>query len=138
GLAGVAAVGVAASAVLGETTNQARRDLDAAMAVLTAPDVQAVSQPITGGGTGSLVVSRGRGRLVFTASGLPSPPSSRSYELWLMGPAGVRPAGLLRSGVPTLASPESGDDRVGLTVEPAGGSQQPTTQPIMLADLPAA
>jgi anti-sigma-K factor RskA len=112
-------------------------------AVLAAPDARTVRARVRSGGTGTVVISRARGRLVFTSSGLPELPSSRAYELWLMGPDGPRPAGLLGRGgagvtAPMLLTPMRQDDKVALTVEPARGSGEPTTQPILLAELPGA
>ncbi|MET8990415.1 anti-sigma factor, partial [Nonomuraea wenchangensis] len=112
-------------------------------ALLAAPDARTVRRPVTSGGTATLVVSRSAARLLFTSSGLPSLPESRGYELWLMGPDGPRPAGMLgraEDGVtaPVVVTPLRGDERVALTVEPARGSPRPTTDPILLADLPTA
>ncbi|TMR91793.1 anti-sigma factor [Nonomuraea basaltis] len=149
-LAGLAAVSAAAAVALGAVAFDARRDLgdltarnQEMVAVLAAPDARTVRQPVTSGGTGTVVISRSAGRMMFTSSGLPELPDSRAYELWLMGPDGPRPAGLLvraEGGVttPVLVAPLREDDRVALTVEPAGGSRKPTTQPILLADLPGA
>ncbi|MFG1966450.1 anti-sigma factor domain-containing protein [Nonomuraea sp. NPDC049028] len=149
-VAGLAAVSTAAAVALGVVVFDARRDLGdlqardgEVAAVLAAPDVRTVRLPVTAGGSGTVVVSRARGRMVFTSSGLPELPRSRVYELWLMGPDGIRSAGLLDrrpDGVttPMPAAAAKGDERIGLTVEPAGGSKQPTTQPVLLAELPTA
>ncbi|MEU7742406.1 anti-sigma factor [Nonomuraea sp. NPDC049158] len=149
-VAGLAAVSTAAAVALGVVGFDARRDLGnlqardgEVAAVLAAPDVRTVRLPVTAGGSGTVVVSRARGRMVFTSSGLPELPQSRVYELWLMGPDGIRSAGLLDrrpDGVttPMLTGAAKGDERIGLTVEPAGGSKQPTTQPVLLAELPSA
>ncbi|MEU7835481.1 MULTISPECIES: anti-sigma factor [unclassified Nonomuraea] len=149
-VAGLAAVSTAAAVALGVVVFDARRDLGdlqardgEVAAVLAAPDVRTVRLPVTAGGSGTVVVSRARGRMVFTSSGLPELPRSRVYELWLMGPDGIRSAGLLDrrpDGVttPMLTGAAKGDERIGLTVEPAGGSKQPTTQPVLLAELPTA
>jgi anti-sigma-K factor RskA len=42
---------------------------------------------------------------------------------------------LLRSG-PVLASAIRPGDRIGITVEPAGGTAQPTTKPVVTMTLP--
>ncbi|MDX3109113.1 anti-sigma factor [Nonomuraea angiospora] len=148
--AGLAAVAAAAAVALGAVAVDARRDLsdltarnDEVIAVLAAPDAETVRRPATSGGTGTVVISRARGRLVFASSGLAELPRSKRYELWLMGPDGPRPAGMLdRAGggltAPLLITPERGEDRVALTVEPAAGSGRPTTRPILLAELPEA
>ena len=101
-------------------------------AVLTAPDATMLTAPVTGGGTATIVMSRHARALLFAAAGLRALPSSRCYELWLMGPGGDKPAGMLpapRHGMtgPVIASGLSLGDRLGLTVEPAGGSPHPTT-----------
>jgi anti-sigma-K factor RskA len=117
----------------------AGRAADAAIAaVLSAADARIASAPTSAGGTATVVASRRGGTAVFTSSGLPVLPPSSVYELWFIGSAGVRPAGLLpagRSTVPVLASGLSGDDAVGVTVEPAGGTTAPTTAPIVVLTL---
>jgi anti-sigma-K factor RskA len=144
------AAATAAAVTRGVLAFDARRDLDQARAaqqqlltVLAAPDAETVRRPVTAGGTGTVVYSRSRGQLVFTSSGLPELPGGRVYELWLMGPDGPRPAGLLtrdRDGMtaPLFARALGGDQHIGLTVEPAGGSERPTTTPILFAELPRA
>ena len=53
----------------------------------------------------------------------------------------VRSAGLLSEAsdgktTPVLASGLQADDKVGVTVEPAGGTSSPTTTPILAMTLP--
>ncbi|NJP43273.1 anti-sigma factor [Actinacidiphila epipremni] len=141
-----AAVGLAASVVLGYAAVSARNAQSAAQeraraiaAVLSAPDARLVTAPTSAGGTATAVVSVRQGRLVFTGSGLRPLPASRVYELWFIG-ATARPAGTLPAapgGTPVLASGLAAGDRIGVTVEPAGGSSAPTTTPIVLLPLPA-
>ncbi|MGW3342307.1 anti-sigma factor [Nonomuraea rubra] len=144
------AVSAAAAAVSGVVAYDARRDLgelstrnEELVSVLAAPDARTMREEVTTGGTATVVISRDLGRMVFTSSGLADLPATKGYELWLMGPDGPRPAGLLdrrQDGVshPMMLTPQDRDGRVALTVEPAGGSERPTTQPIMLAELPEA
>ncbi|MFI6318471.1 anti-sigma factor domain-containing protein [Nonomuraea sp. NPDC050556] len=138
------AVAAAAAVALGVLSFNGQQQLDRLqarqqeiVAVLAAPDARTVRQPVTAGGTATVLVSRARGKMVVATAGLPALPGGKVYELWLMGKGGVRPAGLLDGEAPVLADTLRGDDHVGLTVEPAGGSKQPTTQPIMFAELPA-
>jgi len=124
---------------------QHRLDLDqvrghAIAAVLNAPDVTMLTAEVTSGGTATVLESRREGSLVFTAAGLRALPAAKSYELWLMGPAGTRAAGMLtrsKAGMvgPMVVSGLAADDRMGLTVEPAGGSSRPTSAPIMMIGL---
>jgi anti-sigma-K factor RskA len=111
-------------------------------AVLAAPDAQVVIQRTTRGGTATAVVSRDEGKVVVTTRGLPALPVSKVYQLWFIGPPGVRSAGLVPapSGgrtAPVLASGLRSGDVIGMTVEPAGGTSHPTTTPILLMSLPA-
>ena len=132
----------------------ARSDDAAIAAVLSAPDARIASAATSAGGTATVVASRHGGTMVFTSSGLPALPPTHVYELWFIGSAGVRPAGLVppvRSApggppgrapgggatAPVLASGLSADDSVGVTVEPSGGTSAPTTTPIVVLSLPA-
>ena len=117
-----------------------RAAAQAVAAVLSAPDARSVTEPVQGG-SATVVVSRDRGAMVFASSGLQQLPSSRTYELWWMSSAGVRPAGLVRPNdtgrTDPVVSHGLGDARqVGVTVEPAGGSPQPTSNPFLVLDLP--
>jgi len=106
-------------------------------AVLTAKDAVMRTAAVTTGGTATVVMSHREGALVFIASKLSVLPPSRGYELWLMGPSGDRPAGMLppaRGGMsgPMVVRGLRAGDQVGLTIEPAAGSPQPTSAPIVL------
>ncbi len=145
----VAAGAVAAVAVLGiavvfgvangnmrQQLNQAQASSQQIAAVLTAQDAVMMNGSVAGGGTASIVMSRSRDALVFTAQGLRTLPSSRGYELWLVGPSGDRPIGMLPAvshGMtgPVIASGLRDGDHLALTAEPPGGSARPTT-PMML------
>jgi len=121
----------------------AARSADAEIAaVLSAADARIASAATSAGGTATVVASRHAGTVVFTSYGLPVLPPSAVYELWFIGSAGVRPAGLVPSPDPAgvaavlvLASGLSADDAVGVTVEPAGGTDAPTTTPIVVLTL---
>jgi hypothetical protein len=143
-----AAAGGAAAAVFGITDAVTQHRLDAAQArshalasVLAAPDAHLVTGVSDTGGTVTAIASRQRGEMVVSTSGLPSLPAARVYQVWLMGPPSIRSAGLLPSPQagrtePVLASGVQPADRVGITVEPAGGTSRPTTAPIITMALP--
>jgi hypothetical protein len=110
--------------------------------VLNAPDATMMSGRARNGGTATVVMSHADGALVLTTARLPALPAGERYEVWLMGPRGVRTAGLLPAphlGMtpPVIVSGLGASDKVGLTVEPAGGSSKPTTAPILMLDLPS-
>jgi anti-sigma-K factor RskA len=110
--------------------------------VLTAPDAKVVRSRVSEGGQARLVVSRQQSTALFLASGMDAAPRSKAYQLWLIGPGGARSVGLVTpasDGTARASLSELGDAReVGMTVEPAGGSQQPTSDPVVLVDVPQA
>ena len=142
GAAGAAAV-LAVAVVFGVTNGSIQQQLDQVQAssqqiavVLTARDAVMTTGPVVGGGTATIVMSHSRHALVFTAQGLHALPASRGYELWLIGPAGTRPVGMLTAGShgmtgPVIASGVRQGDHLALTAEPVGGSPQPSA-PMML------
>jgi hypothetical protein len=105
--------------------------------VLAASDAVMLTASVSTGGTATIVMSHREHALVFTAHGLRPLPAAECYELWLMGPSGDRPAGLLQASAGGMTGPAvvaglSAGDMIGVTVEPAAGSQQPTSPPIVL------
>jgi anti-sigma-K factor RskA len=145
-MAAVAAV-AAVAVVLGftEAATQGRLDRaqaqeQAIVAVLNAPDAKIVVGRVSGGGTATVVFSRASRKMIFTTAGLPPLPSSKVYELWVLGPGTARPAGLLPAPsdgrtAPLLASGLASGDQAGMTVEPAGGTSKPTKKPIVAIPL---
>jgi anti-sigma-K factor RskA len=110
--------------------------------VLNAPDATMMSGQARNGGTATVVMSHADGALVLTTARLPALPAGERYQVWLIGPRGVRTAGLLpapQQGMtpPVIVSGLGAGDKVGLTVEPAGGSGKPTTAPVLMLDLPS-
>jgi anti-sigma-K factor RskA len=142
-----AAAALAVAVVFGVSNGSIQQQLDQAQAsshqiavVLTAKDARMMTGPVTGGGTATIVMSHAQRALVFTAAGLHALPSSRGYELWLIGPAGTRPVGMLPQGShgmtgPVIASGLHDGDHLALTDEPASGSSQPSTSMMLDVDL---
>jgi hypothetical protein len=111
-------------------------------AVLNAPDATIMTARAVTGGKATVVMSHRDHALVFTAARLPALPSSRRYELWLMGARGAQPEGMLPTAhqgmtAPVVVNGLAAGDKIGLTVEPAGGAKHPTSQPILLLALPS-
>lgn len=89
------------------------------------------------GAGGSLVVSSG-GEAALVVSGLAAPPAGKTYEVWVIRGSSARPAGLFSPHAATtavirLAERVSSGDRVGVTLEPKGGSSHPTGKPLVLS-----
>ncbi|MFJ7905678.1 anti-sigma factor domain-containing protein [Kitasatospora sp. NPDC096204] len=103
-------------------------------ALLTAPDARTTSGKVTGSGVATVVWSQTQGAAGFLAAGLPPLAGGTTYQLWFDDDGTMRPAGLLptASGALMLNGPLNAASGVGVTVEPAGGSPQPTGTPLVL------
>jgi negative regulator of sigma E activity len=128
-----AAASVAAAVALGITQLSAQHQLDQARAtsiarVVTAPDAHVETARTSAGGSVTVVTSAALREAVVSSSGMKSLPSSRVYQVWVMNSSGARSAGLMH-GSSLLAAVRPGD-RIGITVEPAGGTARPTTTPV--------
>ena len=137
----VAAIGLGLHLTSMQDRLSANLNRDHAIAsVLGETDATMLTAKVTTGGTATVVMSHRAGKLVFTARELSVLPASRAYELWLMGPSGDTAAGMLppaQGGMtgPMVISGVAPGDQVGLTVEPAAGSSQPTSAPIVVVVL---
>ena len=107
--------------------------------LLSQPDVTTQQSAVSGGGEATLVSSRSAGDAVLLTSDVPATDSSSTYQLWSIDESGATSVGLFNPG-----SDSRGAARVelpattitfGMTVEPAGGSPAPTTEPILLIDV---
>jgi anti-sigma factor RsiW len=140
--AGAAAVAAAVALGIGIWAASLSSDLDetraalererAAAAVLADPDARTVALQE---GEGRLVVDED-GRAVLVVDGLAPAPAGKTYEMWVAAPEGApQPAGLFpgedeRDVVPVDGIVEPGQV-VLVTLEPAGGVDAPTSEPIL-------
>ncbi len=143
GLAAATAL-VAAAAILGVVTHSAMQELRHSQhqdhmiaAVLNAPDAVMLTARVRTGGTATAVMSRREHAAVLTAHDLEPLPSTEAYEIWLMGPDGTRPAGMLKPQPGGMAGPAvvagiGRGDMIGLTVEPMTGAHAPTSVLLVL------
>lgn len=95
------------------------------------------------GVTGSLLVDKQRDLVGVFAWNLPKPPAGKTYEIWLIDKQGERTSGgflVPEAGYPFVSTvlwspqPLSSYTGIGITVEPAGGSPQPTGTRILHVD----
>jgi anti-sigma-K factor RskA len=121
--------------------NQVRAENQAISLLLSAPEAKLLTHTVTNGGVATVVLAADRHELAVVTTGLPALPPGKVYQLWLIGKPAITSAGLLppaKDGQtpPVLATGVVKGDTLGLTVEPAGGSAQPTTTPILALPLP--
>lgn len=106
------------------------------MAALTsASDAQQTTTEVAGGGEVTLVSSVEQGRSAILAAGLSELGDEHTYELWYIDEAGASSAGTFDvagsdEAWRILEGEFAPGVAVGITVEPAGGSPQPTTDPV--------
>lgn len=109
--------------------------------VLTAPDAQLESEQLPDGATASVTFSRVENSAALAVSGLPALPANQTYEAWFMEDGTPVPAGLLSADpgrrLTLLKGSLDDAEAVALSVEPAGGSPQPTTVPLGAIPLPS-
>jgi anti-sigma-K factor RskA len=135
GLALVAVPAAAAAIAFGVWAGVLNHQLDrernvaAAARVLNDPRAATVSLP----GAGQLVVGHDR-RGVLVVRSLRDAPSAKTYEAWVIEGGKARPAGLFRTdNVFLLTRPVPRHAKVAITLEPEGGSEQPTQAPLAIA-----
>lgn len=126
----IAALAVAATAVVAVIVGVTVGDEEVTAAdVIAAGDARTVTASVADQ-EARLDYSLELGAAVVTFDDLPAVSTDRTYELWVIDETGATPAGLFRPGVGTtqvlLDEPVAAGVTIGLTVEPAGGSPQPT------------
>jgi anti-sigma-K factor RskA len=124
-------------AIFGGQDDQFAQQQAASLAEINAaPDTQRASTETAGGQEATLVWSGELGLSAIIVDDLPALGDNEDYQLWYIGEAGPVSAGTFDSeGSGTvwrvLDGTMSAGDTVGVTVEPKGGSEQPTTDPIV-------
>lgn len=113
--------------------------ISAADRVLSADDAQKVSLDFDDGSSATVVRSLEERRAVVLTRDMAAPPRGKVFELWLQDESGkMLPAGLMKTAGDhkvLLEGDAAEATGVGITVEPAGGSEEPTSEPIALFDL---
>lgn len=106
--------------------------------VASAPDARSWQAETTGGATIVVTRSEQMGEAVLRVKGLDDPGEGHAYQAWLQNEEGnMVPAGVMSGtdGEMVLKGDVRQAKGVGVTVEPASGSDQPTTDPIALVEL---
>lgn len=112
--------------------------LTAAEQVLQAPDAQEVFVDLGEAGRATVVRSKAEDKAVITTEDMVAAPDGKDYELWFIDGDTFTSAGLMPDVADqTVVLDGSASDAaaVGITVEPEGGSKQPTTDPLAIFDL---
>jgi anti-sigma-K factor RskA len=103
--------------------------------VITAPDATTVTGSVSTGGRAAVVTSKQQGQAVLLADGLAPAPAGQTYQIWFLDSSGAATsAGFVPTGDHSAVLLQGDPSRaaaVGVTLEPAGGSAQPTTKPVL-------
>lgn len=140
---GVALTAVAAAAAIAVPTTIAvqvsgerdrlREQSETVSQMLADPDASILRGTLEGGGVASVLVADGD--MFFRAQDLPDPGAGQAYQLWVVQPdGGVSSAGVLplRDGETSLLVQGSEGVGMAVSVEPEAGSEQPTTDPVVV------
>lgn len=117
--------------------------LSNAIAAYAAPDSQtAVLDDVSSDASGFAAVTA-NGEVYLVMSGLEPAPSGKTYQAWFIADGVPVSAGLATVGPDGLMvlsndQPAPGTTAVALTIEPSGGSEQPTTDPFVVGELQTA
>lgn len=108
--------------------------------LLQAPDARIVHGS-AGQANATTVVSRRLDKAMFLGSDLPAPSGERVYQLWITSGDGPTSAGVLprqegdRIDAAVVTTLPDRAEGMAVTVEPPGGSPQPTSEPVMSMSL---
>jgi anti-sigma-K factor RskA len=133
--AAVLAVAVPTTVAVRATQEQARlqEQADVVAQMLTDPTATILRGDVSGGGEASVL--RAGDDYLFRATDLPGAGDDRDYQLWVVGDdGGVTSAGLLdaRDGTAERLVQDVPGVGLAVSVEPEGGSEQPTTEPVVV------
>ena len=103
--------------------------------VLAASDARTMTGAGDQGSSARVFMSRSKASAVFVGQTLPDVGRERALQLWVLGDGNPRSVGVLDNDAPIVAHGVKPGLRLGVTVEPAGGSRQPTSAPFIQLDL---
>jgi hypothetical protein len=131
--AAIALGGVVYTLVQGQQAQVAQQAAETEL--LTAPDVQTYSATMKDGGQISFVVSRSLDRAMFIGKDLPAVGADRRYQLWTLEGQQPIPDNLIAGGGDRkefFRETLGGVTGLAVSVEAAGGAQQPTPSTIQV------
>jgi anti-sigma-K factor RskA len=140
-LAGIAAAAAIALGGVGVGSYFADQN-DPLNQVVRAGDLREASVDVAGGGTATVQISSSEDAVVVRMKDVPAPPEGKVYQMWLIPKDGSAPVsqGLMDAEAlskPAVVEGISSAAALGITVEPVGGSESPTTPTVAAAPLNA-
>ncbi|WP_166975013.1 anti-sigma factor [Brevibacterium atlanticum] len=121
---------------LEEKLTATQQQLDESTRLMEASDLQTTTAKMPSGGSVTVLSSRSEQLIRLSPRDVVQTTSATSMQMWVIGDDGPESAGLMSSKPVTITDEKFAKGSVfGITVEPEGGSKQPTTDPIVAIDL---
>ncbi|NOJ58517.1 anti-sigma factor [Arthrobacter sp. 260] len=137
----VAAAAAVVIAVGGVSVVQNLQQTSVEQEVLQAQDLQSETFTIPAGGTAELKFSRAEDAAVITLREVPAPPAGKVYQMWRVPTDGSAPVSIstmtgedVEDSLVTTVEGVGSSMGFAITVEPDGGSEQPTLP--LVAEIP--
>lgn len=142
-LAAAAAVVVVVGAIgIGVQASDSTPSANTVSEIMAAPDVHSTTLDVPGGGTATTVYSPSENAAVLTMNNVTPPSADTVYQMWLVAPDGVTMTGKgtmspadVTTTTQVVLEGIGTNTRLAFTVEPAGGSPRPTSDPFAVIPL---
>ena len=128
-----AAIPTALAVQQAQRADHAEQQQQALADLLTDPSAVVVHGTMPGGGTATAIMTDSQA--LISAADMPDPGAGHVYQLWVVNDGAATSAGILADSggsARALTDDFAAGDSLAVTVEPAGGSDQPTTDPILV------
>ncbi|SMX75116.1 Anti-sigma-K factor rskA [Brevibacterium aurantiacum] len=121
---------------LEEKLASTQQQLDDSARLMEAGDLRTSSADLPEGGSVTVFSSESEQLIRLNPRDVNAAPTGKSLQMWVIGDEGPESVGLMTGEPLTIADePFDAGSLFGITVEPEGGSDQPTTDPIVAIDL---
>lgn len=126
----VGGVGVGAYVVEHQRAEEAVTAKEHMTAVLAAADAETLSKAFDDGGSVRMVMSASEDAAVVFAKDLPVPDDDQVYQVWMIADGAPRSEGTFTRSGSMYMKGLSQADALAITIEPKGGSDAPTSDPV--------
>lgn len=126
----IGAVGVGGYAIEHQNVRDAESQNQVMSNVLGADDLATSGKSFDSGGSVKLYTSDNANAAVIIAKNLPSPGKGKVYQVWLVDGTGPHSQGYFKTNGQMVMKGVAKAETIAVTVEPDGGSPQPTSDPI--------
>ena len=141
-LAAAAAVVIVVGGIgIGSRINDNPASPNTVSEIMAAPDVHTTTLDVPGGGTATTAFSPSEDAAVLTMNGVTPPSPDKVYQMWLvenettMTPAGTMAPADVKPTTQVVLDGIGSNTKLAFTVEPPGGSTQPTSPPFAVIPL---